>query len=150
MLGRVFNGYYTEGKKEGVGVVRDWKINLCKKGQYKKGKLDGFGVVRWSRGAKVGPDSLKGERLTKKLKVDKIKSSMVARQQSVKSLQNKIEIRSLLNFSEMDYLMFDDEEFDYLYIGYFKEGAMNGYGIEVSKDQKTNHVTEFRGFFQAG
>lgn len=46
--------------------------------------------------------------------------------------------------------MFEDEEFDYLYIGYFKEGTMNGYGIEVSKDEKSGLVTEFRGFFQAG
>jgi len=53
MLGRVFNGQYKEGKKSGFGVVRDWKINLCKKGCYSNGKLDGFGVVRWSRGAAI-------------------------------------------------------------------------------------------------
>lgn len=46
--------------------------------------------------------------------------------------------------------MFEDEEFDYLYIGYFKEGTMNGFGIEVSKDQTTKLITEYRGFFQSG
>ena len=30
MIGRVFNGQYRDGKKNGVGVVRDWKINLRK------------------------------------------------------------------------------------------------------------------------
>jgi hypothetical protein len=56
MLGRVFNGQYTNGLKNGYGVVRDWKTGLCKKGVYKDGKLNGFGVIRWKRNLNVDSD----------------------------------------------------------------------------------------------
>lgn len=63
MLGRVFNGQYAEGLKNGYGVVRDWKTSLCKKGVYREGKLDGFGVIRWKRQFNEGSEARRLKKL---------------------------------------------------------------------------------------
>jgi hypothetical protein len=46
--------------------------------------------------------------------------------------------------------MFDENEFDYLYLGFFKHGQMHGYGIEVSRAENSDRLTEYRGFFFEG
>lgn len=144
MLGRVFNGQYAEGLKNGYGVVRDWKTSLCKKGVYREGKLDGFGVIRWKRQFNEGSEA----RRLKKLRNGSNK--LMARQHHLKSSQTKFKLATLLNYSELDCIMFEENEYDYLYIGYFKNGEMHGYGIEVSRSENTNRLTEYRGFFNQG
>lgn len=61
----------------------------------------------------------------------------MTRQHELKSTNAKIDIETLLNYSELDYTMFGGTKFDYLYIGNFKNGEIHGYGIEVSRDEKS-------------